>query len=726
MTTAQHVIAHGSAVTNPKYKNKPRHVKVPADRPGIVIFLHGVNDPGATYEKVESGICQGLNWRLNRKDLKAGDYGAAWKAAQKTQADAAKSGAKVPDSAKTVLNDPDTYLYKRLEDTLTNSVFIPFYWGYRAADGEVAKDEQGHPVKLRTQHQDTKGNRLDAHFAKEGGYFDNATNNIPDMYGEGFKVGAKEWAAGKLADNYTYIGTSPKRLYFVLAAHRLATLIREIRSANPGQGTGDDTVTVIGHSQGTIITMLAQAILAKEGCRPADAIVMVDSPYAVWEADSESQTSQAKLKTLANIVEAVTRAKHTTPPLAELVCSRSNPKHRGRTGPKWSPTKGIRPLGPGGADADFAERDNRGRVHMYFCTDDQVVALDNIRGIGTYGLPDSVTTIALGSGSWGKSVEVPAMDAFRRNQARFAFYQRWWTKLKRDGKVVPVGLPPQTITIRTKEEPRYPGSGIAAAASQHPYRNLTSSAPRDGSNERWVNGEEITPHYAPNLFGTETRGSDGNTSGKVPVDAVGVDVALGNPRASFQQQVVTGIPASIRAQIGSTPGADAKANVVKQWFNNQNPDENDQTSNVFTPDGGVNFLRDETPNEIRKRLTGIDATDNNYHSGILNDSANIRAVAAMDVAIGQARTLDDPGWRAALAALADWRTDWSTVPANVRAIYTGKFTDHARQVANATFKYYSGGEFPGEALVPRHWPPLVVSQTTDERSDGKNDPGIVG
>lgn len=725
MTTAQHVIAQSSAVTNPKYKDQPRKVQVPGDRPGIVIFLHGVNDPGATYEKVETGICQGLNWRLNRGDLKPGAYGAAWKAATQIQKDAQKSGAKVPDSAKTVLNDPDAYLYKRLEDAHSHSVFIPFYWGYRAADGEIAKDKHGNPVKLRTQNQDTHGNRLDAHFAKEGGYFDNATNNIPDMYGEGFKVGAKEWAAGKFSDNYTYIGTSPVRLYFVLAAHRLAALISQIRAANKGQGTDDETVTVIGHSQGTIITMLAQAILAKAGARPADAIVMVDSPYAVWEAGGEEQTSQAKLKTLANIVEAVTRARHQNPPLTDLVCSPGNPKHHGRTGPKWSPAHGMRPLGQGGADAAFTERDNRGRVHMYFCTDDQVVALDNIRGIGTYGLPDSVTTTKLGSGSWGKSVEVRAMDAFRRHPDRFAFYQRWWTKLRRNGKIVQVGLPPQSITIRTTDEPRYPGSGIAAAASQHPYRNLLTSSGRDGSNDRWINGEEITPHYSPNLFGAETRDTQGNPTGNIPVDAVGVNVALGNPSAKFDQTLVTDRTDSLHTQLNDARSVDEQSKLVQQWFNNQHPDPNDQTDNVWTPDGGVNFLRNETPNETRERLTGIDATANNYHSGILNDSANIRAVAAMDVAIGQAKTLDDPAWRAALAALADWRTDWTTVPADVKAML-GRFEGPTQALVKATYTYYSSGQFPGESLVPREWPPLIISQTRDERSDSQKDPGIIG
>ncbi|WP_425526736.1 T6SS effector phospholipase Tle3 domain-containing protein, partial [Xanthomonas oryzae] len=66
--------------------------------------------------------------------------------------------------------DPDTYLYQRSEDTTsklpTHSMFIPFYWGYRASDNEIAKDKRGNPTRLRSQYQDTAGNRLDAHFAK--------------------------------------------------------------------------------------------------------------------------------------------------------------------------------------------------------------------------------------------------------------------------------------------------------------------------------------------------------------------------------------------------------------------------------------------------------------------------------------------------------------------------------------------------------------------------------
>lgn len=723
----QRTASSATAVTNPKFNNnQARLVEVPPDRPGIVIFLHGVNDPGATYENVERGVCEGLNWRLNRTDLTAGEYGAAWRDAKQKQAEAAKSGAKLSDDVKAVVYDPDTQLYKRKENEKTNSVFIPFYWGYRAADGEVAKDRNGNPIKLRSQHQDTKGNRLDANFAKEGGYFDNATNNIPDMYGEGFHLGLKEQAGRQAADRYTYIGESPVRLYFVLAAHRLAMLIRQIREASPAQGTADETITVIGHSQGTIITLLAQAILAKENVRLVDNMIMVDSPYAVWENDDEKQTSQAKLKTLANIVEAVTSARHPKPALTELVCTDKNPKHRGRTGSKWSQEQGVRPLGAGGADVKFDERDNRGKVYLYFCTDDTVVALDNIRGVGTYGLPNSVKAVALGStaSAWAKYVELAAMDAFKKAPGRFAFYQRLWTKLKRDGKPVPVGLKPQSISARTPSEPRYPGgSGAAAVLSQHPYRTAWSGDPVDGSLERWINGEQIDPPYAPNLFGGETRDKRGNPSGQLPVDAVGVNVALGNPKASYNWVMVKDIPSSVLAQAHQQKTQAASADVVKRWYNGQHEDENDQTSNVSSLDGS-NFMRCETPNEVRARLAGKDATDNNYHSGILNDAANVRAIAAMDVAIGQAKTLDDPDWRATLIAFANWRTNWEKVSPNVQACFE-KFNDDAKSLARATQQYYFKGIFPAEKYVPRTWPPLVKSQTHDERANGKNDPGSV-
>ena len=41
-----HVVGQGAAVTHASRAND-RPVAMPRDLPGIVIFLHGVNDPGA-------------------------------------------------------------------------------------------------------------------------------------------------------------------------------------------------------------------------------------------------------------------------------------------------------------------------------------------------------------------------------------------------------------------------------------------------------------------------------------------------------------------------------------------------------------------------------------------------------------------------------------------------------------------------------------------------------
>ncbi|MEK6319941.1 MAG: hypothetical protein V4807_36535, partial [Burkholderia gladioli] len=52
------VHARGAGVT---MTDRPdaRNVPLPGNLPGIVIFIHGVNDTGAVYSFVEQGLCQG-------------------------------------------------------------------------------------------------------------------------------------------------------------------------------------------------------------------------------------------------------------------------------------------------------------------------------------------------------------------------------------------------------------------------------------------------------------------------------------------------------------------------------------------------------------------------------------------------------------------------------------------------------------------------------------------
>ena len=147
-----YVVGRGAAITHSN-RAGDRPVQVPRDLPGIVIFIHGVNDPGAAYSFVEEGLCQGLNERLSRNDLRAGSYGAKYQAAARA---AASRDAGWDDE---FLSDPDTYLYQRAEiKGTTNSVFIPFYWGYRAADDEIARVDN--PGDVLSRVADADGNLM--------------------------------------------------------------------------------------------------------------------------------------------------------------------------------------------------------------------------------------------------------------------------------------------------------------------------------------------------------------------------------------------------------------------------------------------------------------------------------------------------------------------------------------------------------------------------------------
>ena len=63
---------------------------------------------------------------------------------------------------------------------------------------------------------------------------------------------------------------APPRHYYAHAAGRLADLIKTIRSKYP-----EDTVTVLSHSQGTMVALAAAAIEAP------DALFVMNSPYAL-------------------------------------------------------------------------------------------------------------------------------------------------------------------------------------------------------------------------------------------------------------------------------------------------------------------------------------------------------------------------------------------------------------------------------------------------------------
>ncbi|QVV60152.1 hypothetical protein JV208_10475, partial [Leclercia sp. Colony189] len=87
------------------------------------------------------------------------------------------------------------------------------------------------------------------------------------------------------------------------AAQRLADLIIQIRS---DPVTEKDVINVVAHSQGTIITMLANMLVKQAGYDPVNCVILNHSPYSLESRAFENiqpgyqQTNAARQNTFKN------------------------------------------------------------------------------------------------------------------------------------------------------------------------------------------------------------------------------------------------------------------------------------------------------------------------------------------------------------------------------------------------------------------------------------------
>ena len=88
----------------------------------------------------------------------------------------------------------------------------------------------------------------------------------------------------------------------------------------------------------------------------------------------------------------------------------------------------------------------------------------------------------------------------------------------------------------------------------------------------------------------------------------------------------------------------------------------------------------------------------------------------MDVAIGQAVTLDDPTWRELILAMGRWRYDDNIFEDLKGSKNFDRLDSSAKRLLEATATYFQEGKFPDEAIVPTVLPPLVTSGTVGERT----------
>ncbi len=638
-----------------RYKDHP--VEVKRNHVGVYILVHGVNDVGVSFPAQDTGLCAGLNDRLGRGDLFPNDF-------------------RLPKEGDKVVKDPDAVYYQRVANPKTNSPVIHFHWGYRASKDDVSKKRKSGQVV------DLYGNRLDERKAKMGGMFSNATSNIPDMF-KGHYKGQGSLLANAVMDDAHIIATCPDRKYMALAAKRLAALITQIRTIDR-----NETITLIAHSQGCLISLCAQAFLKEDGGKLgyADCLIMNHPPYGLHEplleyADigSEQQTTEARVQTLVNLVTLITGNPHPLPAFDTLV--HTNPKSLGRTGPDWSTASSKRPA-PKDSDSSklaFNERDNRGKVYLYFCPHDMTVGLLNVQGIGTLGVPDKLEVkkftsysadtptlpAVLGAGTsyspetasvLSRKVNHPAKTLPVLSQLGNRFKQRVWTWRER-GQAGLVGGATGPVSLRKEGEPDWASGGFARVSI-------------DVGESRQVTGELLNPPWKPNLHHGENSGAAAEPNRALSKKAKG-------PEYVGMQTIdpIDATDAVVKGGIGKAMNAD----YARQHY---------QDKGTF---------------------------ENSYHSSIVANPDHSRWVTAMDVAIGQAHCMDDPEWRELLLAIADWRTSIDQL--KIKSPKYKLLDSSVRTLVEATNEYYWNGNFPS-SLVPTTPPKLVVSQTLRQRESG--------
>jgi hypothetical protein len=725
---SEYVIKRDNALLQP-CRISDKVVDVPREQPCNIIVVHGVNDVGTSYGAVEEGLCAGLQDRLLRK-FKPGTY--------------RMPGAK--DKA-TLLDDPDAVFFKRDTAPDTDSPVIPFYWGFPEV-GNLTKTVNG-------QKTDRNGNRLDKDLSKGGGPFGNATSTLPDMWNKG--IYAPIDPAG---DPLRPVKNGPGRMYMVLAARRLAALVAMIRQYEP-----TDTVNIVAHSQGCLISLLAQAFLMEMGERTADTLILTHPPYSLDEkmgmamrtatfiqGDKDvamerfyglidtRQSVQARLQTLVNIVAGVAKSKATSPVFARISEAASDGMVHGR----WTP------------DAD---RDNRGKVYLYFSPEDMTVALDNMRGIGWQGVPDSIddtrTAVDTGINSIANETSFEATRAFMPVQRKalselgLAFRQRVFTAKLRpapgSGKAaaVLVGQRPHDFVLRL------PGEDDRAhvAATGRTLRGSLPAIPHPDTQRRGVrtiNGEALKIPCQADIQGNQI------DADKIPadsmlsqvelkyrgpceeVDAIDAATAVTSNKGLHirSEGLKPAVIASLRSwRTGDVVESDLKRletayNQVKRPGNTNPEDRERIVSGERFANGAIKAQIEESPNAARLRWQK-ELSPKSFHSVIFASSKNHRQVTAYDISIGSGKAVSDPTFRAYLCAVADWRLkimDNDGQPRDGILIWDKFLTlfhtylagepDWRKQTIEGNAKYYSRGALPeGLPLLTGKLWEIVISET---------------
>ncbi len=724
-TKIPYCIGEGSMVLSCN-RMGPHPVPVKPDLPGAVIVIHGVNDIGTSFEAVERGLCEGLSNRLG------------WQGARAPYIPASYNNYDPAKDADRLESDPDAVFFKRKMAQDTHCGVIPFYWGYR-------EDRAKQHNTVNGQKVDRYGNRLDKDLSKGGGPFANATSTLADMWNSGAPrlMGLPDRLA---ADPLRPVLEAPGRMYMILAAKRLATLIAMIRDYDPAEA-----VSIVAHSQGCLVSLLAQAFLMEQGKRPADTLILTHPPYSLTETLVESlglchgggeddamkshynklggqQTLKARMDTLVNIVKGVAANQQAGWSEAELKHLRDNGVHTAR----WEATQ---------------DRDNRGKVYLYFCPEDMTVALPNVQGIGWQGVPYKIQGSKVPEqGERNPSRSSPIMQAAREplKELGSRFLQRVFTaKVRPSGNgqrsAFKVGLPPQDFVLREEGEDDHDHVTKNAASHRADLpetdadgkRWYGASLPEDTKREglRHISGEALAVPVQAEMYA----GAVANTQPKgafETVDAIDAAIAV-TSRYGLKPRKPEVIddphPDNHWRQISLHEHMRAEQLREVESTLNEGKPEGDRfkiLSGTYSSPGKLTITRQETPNEARLRHQHS-TSERSFHGAIIGSRRNHANVTAYDVTVGQGLAVSHPDFYRYLCAVADWRLKKPKLKEVIRpgiltwekfqedfVLYWSEEDPERKKIIEGSCDYYSTGVLPAWLPNITQRPPAVVCETT--------------
>ncbi|WP_159339338.1 effector protein Tle3 domain-containing protein [Leclercia adecarboxylata] len=612
-----------------------RNVGVPRPMPCIVILVHGVNDVGESYQNQEKGILAGLGKRLNRQDF----YAHTWKDYRIT---APGRSPVIPFywGYKPVTCDDyraDQKRYREEVSKLSEKAHLP-YDAYQENNEKnkaaLGNDGKG-PFKFQS---DNLKNALDMHFAKGGGTFANATTTIPDMLGPGaggFGVAAAGFASLHLnGGDFTHpVYENPHRIYQFFAAQRLADLIIQIRSEPV---TEKDVINVVAHSQGTIITMLANMLVKQAGYDPVNCVILNHSPYSLESRAFENiqpgyqQTNAARQNTFKNFCRLMYTqwkggGKITEGELQAMEASCTLRK------PSDNPLR---------TDDRYC-RSNDGKVYNYFCPNDGVVSLENVQGMGWRGIPQKIAR------------DIP-------NLYQRVFYQHGEVGKEPDG--APFTLPP-----RKEGDAEY----AFLTNSSYNFRDVI------------INGEELPEPFIFKLQGQDNHpDNDPKTSDKpytYYIDPESPDAYISySAKASAIKRTDSAMyMLNSYQRVSWKPGHVLTRDEleIESIARKHTVIEGKVTGSKEYPVLSITWLK--TREELEAEWQKIDPVSYSQHSSIVMSEFAPSHAMAFDLAIGQCKAFDYKAgkfWEELLHR-ADWRDPMNGFPAAKEYYRSGRLPD---------------------------------------------------